>query len=101
MPERDKHPRQQFRDAKRLSDVIVSSRLERGALNLVLIVGAHDNDWNLRPPPDCFDDLEAVGVRQTHVEKKQLRAAFNQHVESFGGRLSLDELVTRALEGDP
>ena len=75
----DTDPGQQLLHGEGLRQVVICAGIQGVDLVPVFASGADDDDGSIRPGPDIPDDLHAVHIRQTQIQK--------DNVGVMGGRL--------------
>ncbi len=94
------HPRQQFADAEGFGDVVVGSGVEGGDLLSLPVPDGENDEGDLGPAPDLFDELPAVAVGKAQIEDDQVGPDLQHPGESLAGRRGLENLVTLGLKGE-
>ena len=72
-PDRNAQTGKQLVYGERFYQIIICARVQRRYFILILTPGADHNDRHVRPAPDLPDHLHAIHVRQTEVQKNDVR----------------------------
>ena len=98
-PQRGLHPRAELAHRERLGDVVVGAELEPEDLVDLLALGAeHDDRDPLALRAQAPADLEAVHLRQHHVEHDEVERLLGEAGEGLAAVGRVHDLVAVALQ---
>src|SRR5215472_3123535 len=98
---RSTQPREQFRRAERLGDVVLGASIESGDFFLFIIANRQNNDWHFAPFAQTFQNFEAVHVRQAEIEKDDNGLAVCNFDQALLAVLGLVHSIILTFECDP
>ena len=72
-PQRDPQPSQKLRNGKGFCQIVVRTGVQRVDFVGIFTPGADDDDGYIRPRADPADDFDAVQIRQSEIQKNNIR----------------------------
>ena len=94
----DPEPGQELVHGERFSQIVIGAGVQRGHLVAVLAPGGDDDDGQVAPGADLFDDVYPVHVGQAQVQQHDVRAVREGVHQSTGPCLGPMELIVLGLQ---
>jgi hypothetical protein len=98
-PQRGPDAGQEFLDAKRLGDIVVSTCIKRGDLIFFRITHGQDDDWNIRSAAQRSAGFKSAYARHIQVEQYEVEHLARKFFKSLFSRARLNDLVTVPNQG--